>query len=156
MNDAAPPLADPAMPLVVGDHVAASLACASCHYDLRTLPADGRCPECNLPVAETIRAVGGWTITRLRSLRWVIIAIACANVFWVVPVLLIFFTQPGPAVRTLFVLCVIGMTMRFSVMNTERALVVAETLSAAVLCTATIAAAGLWRAITARERALRV
>lgn len=32
------------------------LPCLSCSYNLRTLAQDGRCPECNTPVATTLAA----------------------------------------------------------------------------------------------------
>src|SRR2546423_6765775 len=35
---------------------AAPLRCASCDYDLRTLPQSGLCPECGTPIAVSLRS----------------------------------------------------------------------------------------------------
>jgi len=34
-------------------HIAVDLPCTKCRYNLRTLPVDGKCPECGHPVTET-------------------------------------------------------------------------------------------------------
>ncbi|MBU0618043.1 MAG: hypothetical protein KKI02_10025, partial [Planctomycetes bacterium] len=51
MNDHNSPTAPTT--LDAGGHVAVDLACVSCRYNLRTLPVDGKCPECGHPVTET-------------------------------------------------------------------------------------------------------
>lgn len=37
------------------DHVAGDLPCARCDYNLNTLPITGICPECELPISESLR-----------------------------------------------------------------------------------------------------
>ncbi|GEM_PF-5013204 len=37
-------------------HVGVDVACVACGYNIHTLAADARCPECNLPIEVTLRA----------------------------------------------------------------------------------------------------
>jgi len=61
-----------------------SIACANCGYALRGLGADGRCPECALSVAESMRAAGLWTARRLKLLL-----LACAGLIAMLPAWLV-------------------------------------------------------------------
>jgi len=58
------------------------LVCARCDYDLRTIAESGVCPECGLPVDESIRVLGGWTRPRLFALRYTIWAYLLSVVTW--------------------------------------------------------------------------
>lgn len=43
---------------VENGRVAEDLACADCDYNLRTIPIDGRCPECGLSIDDTRAFLG--------------------------------------------------------------------------------------------------
>lgn len=49
--------------------VAVSVYCCRCTYDLRGLPADGVCPECGLPIANTLQHLIDPAASRLPQLR---------------------------------------------------------------------------------------
>ena len=61
---------------------ASPLLCAGCDYDLQSISETGKCPECALPVDESIRVIGGWTRPRLIALRRTILAYSIGVVTW--------------------------------------------------------------------------
>ncbi len=50
-------------------HVAGDIHCLHCAYNLKTLPVDGRCPECGEPVADS-EPLYHRPLAWLRKLRW--------------------------------------------------------------------------------------
>jgi hypothetical protein len=54
------------------------LPCAQCGYNLRTQPADGRCPECNHPVAVSVEAHRGGDPFNRRRIAWGAAAVVVA------------------------------------------------------------------------------
>ncbi len=62
--------------------LAPAVPCRRCRYDLRGLPADGRCPECGTPVAVSIagdrlrNADPAWLATLARGTRLILAAVA--------------------------------------------------------------------------------
>lgn len=74
------------------------LVCARCDYDLRTIAESGVCPECGLPVDDSIRVVGGWTRPRLFALRWTIWAYLLAVATWC-GLAVAMLAAPTPALR---------------------------------------------------------
>lgn len=77
---------------VAGQPIADDLSCVGCGYNLRTLTSTARCPECGVPVRETVavgllgfRSVGEVRWTRRSLAAWVIgigICLVLYDVAW--------------------------------------------------------------------------
>jgi len=58
--------------------------CIACRYDITTLDVDGRCPECGLPVRESVGPRRAWTVRRIglaRRMLASLIALSIASLF---------------------------------------------------------------------------
>jgi hypothetical protein len=95
------------MPLICRDTltITGDLACGKCEYNLRTMSISSRCPECGLPIAESIVSddLRFEPLDRLKGLRNSLVGIilACLSVWTLVCAVVIF--------PLLMVVCVFGL-----------------------------------------------
>jgi hypothetical protein len=79
--------------------IATDLPCSGCEYNLQTLPAFGRCPECGRPIGETLRSLD----LRWAPIRWVsglefgIICILMAHAWLVISLVVVLILGGGGA-----------------------------------------------------------
>lgn len=82
--------------------IGVDLPCFTCGYNLRSLPMDGRCPECNSSIEATLR--GGWLmfadvqwLKRLRSgvtlILWLVLAAVLSYVGFIITLTVIMTTS---------------------------------------------------------------
>jgi len=64
------------VPNVAEELVGEDLACAGCGYNLRTMPVGGKCPECGMWVATTLRIANGSGAVDLRRIFWGAVCVA--------------------------------------------------------------------------------
>lgn len=87
--------------------LATDVPCIGCGYNLRSLPADGLCPECGRPVPPSLELFARrlsfgdptWLLEVCRGLNWLLVALGILVVLtFVVPVILnILFVVTAPA-----------------------------------------------------------
>jgi hypothetical protein len=91
---------------IVADAEAEPLRCLACEYVLVGLDERGRCPECGLPIDESLRAVGGWSVRRLRIARFAAVALLVAILPWLGFSFILWAVSPTPTVRLVATGCV--------------------------------------------------
>lgn len=82
------------------------LRCLACEYVLVGLDERGRCPECGLPIDESLRAVGGWSVRRLRIVRVAAVAMLVAIPPWLAFSFILWDVAPAGTSRLVATGCV--------------------------------------------------
>lgn len=95
------------MTQIAADAEAEPLRCLACEYVLVGLDERGRCPECGLPIDESLRAVGGWSVRRLRIARFAAVALLVAILPWLAFSFIVWAVLPTPTVRLVATGCVV-------------------------------------------------